>query len=179
MISNAVTSLRIVLLVPLLVLLGHAGAADRWAALAVFLLAGLTDIVDGRIARAFGEVSRLGAFLDLIADRLLTLSVVAGLVASGELAGPFMVAGVTLVARDLIVASFGEAAPTVAIEVTTLERVKIALQFAAFGLLVAPPVAAGLPQHDLGRWLLAASALLAVLTVIGYARRTAAGLSAH
>ncbi len=177
MISNAVTCLRIVLLVPLLVLLGTTGAADRWAALAVFLVAGLTDIVDGRIARALGEVSRLGALLDLVADRLLTLSVVAGLIAGGELVGPFMVAGVALIARDLAVASFGEAAPSLGIRVTTPERVKIALQFAAFGLLIAPPVALGMRQYEVGRWALMASAFLAGLTVIAYARRTSGRLA--
>jgi CDP-diacylglycerol--glycerol-3-phosphate 3-phosphatidyltransferase/cardiolipin synthase len=175
MISNAITSVRLVLLAPLLALLDSTAPAERWAALGLLALAGLTDVVDGRVARALGEVSRAGAMLDLIADRLLTLVLVAGLVASGELAGPFMAAGVVLVARDLVVASFGEAAPDVRIAVTALERVKIALQFAALGLLVAPPL--GPAQYDIGRWLLAAAASLALATVVLYARRAGRALA--
>jgi len=177
MVSNAVTSLRILLLPLLLWLLSQTGDTFRWAALAVLAVAGLTDVIDGRLARALGEVSRLGAMLDLIADRLLSLSVLVGLIASGELRGGFMVAGVVLLARDLVVASFGEAAPGLAIKVTRLERVKITLQFAAFGLLAAPP-ALPIPQYDLGRWTLAASAALACVALVGYARRAARTLAA-
>jgi phosphatidylglycerophosphate synthase len=171
MISNTLTATRLVLLAPLLWLLSQTGAAERWAALGVLLMAGLTDILDGRVARALGEVSRTGALLDLVADRLLSLTVVAGLLASGELPGGWVAAGVALIARDLTVASFGEAAPGLGIKVSALERVKIALQFAAFGLLCAPRVVTIVDQYEAGRWLLGASATLAAITVALYARR--------
>jgi CDP-diacylglycerol--glycerol-3-phosphate 3-phosphatidyltransferase/cardiolipin synthase len=174
MISNAITSVRLVLAGPLLILVSLSGPGERWAALALLAIAGLSDVVDGRVARALGEVSRAGAMLDLIADRLLTLVLVAGLIASGELSGAFLIAGVVLMGRDLVVASFGEAAPGPAIRVTAIERVKIALQFAGLGLLVAPPLAPA--QYDAGRWLLAASAALALATVALYARRAARAL---
>jgi len=100
--------------------------------------------------------------LDLIADRLLTLSVLTGLIASGELQGLALASGLVLVARDLIVASFGEAAPGLNIKVSALERVKIGFQFLAFGLLIAPPLwSASGPQaqHALGADALMASRL--------------------
>jgi len=171
MISNTLTIARIVLLAPLMWLLAEASATAHWAALGVFLLAGLTDVLDGRVARALGEVSRLGAMLDLIADRLLTLAVVGGLIAGGALAGAWMAAGVALVARDLVVASFGETLPDFGAKVSPLERVKITLQIAGFALLIAPPAVATIPQHEIGRWALAASAVLAAVTVAIYARR--------
>jgi cardiolipin synthase (CMP-forming) len=169
MLANAITSIRIALLPLLFGLILAPGA--RWAALAVLVVAGLTDIVDGRIARARGETSRLGAMLDLIADRLLTLTVLAGLIAAGELPGAWSAAAALLIARDLVVASFGESAPDLRIGVTALERVKIALQFAAFGLLTAPAVVA--LQYAIGRWTLAFSALVAGVTVWSYAGRAA------
>jgi phosphatidylglycerophosphate synthase len=177
MVSNAVTSLRIVLLPLLFWLLLQAGATDRLCALAALGLAGLTDVVDGKIARARGEVSQLGGLLDLIADRLLTLTVLAGLMASGEVTGPFVVAAMVLIGRDLIVASFSEAAPQLAIKVSPLEKAKIALQFGGFGLLVAPPVVAYVPQYEVGRWALVAAAAIACVTVAGYARRAGEALS--
>jgi phosphatidylglycerophosphate synthase len=174
MISNLITSVRIVLLAPLLGLISLSGDAERWSALGLLALAGLSDVIDGRVARALGEVSRTGAMLDLIADRLLTLVLIVGLIVSGELARGFMAAGVVLVGRDLAVASFGEAAPGLAIKVTAAERVKIALQFAGIGLLVAPSLAPA--QYDIGRWLIGASAALALATLAFYARQATLAL---
>jgi phosphatidylglycerophosphate synthase len=174
MLANAVTSIRLLLLPPLFWLLLQHGAPERWGALAVLALAGLTDVVDGRIARALDQVSRLGAMLDLIADRLLTLTVLAALIMSRELKGWCALAAVVLIARDLVVASFGEAAPALQIKVTALERVKIALQFAAYGLLAAPPVL--VPQYAIGEWALAGAAGLACGTVAGYAQRVGKAL---
>ena len=175
MIANAVTASRLVLAVPLHLLLTARGDAAAWAAFGVMVLAGLTDVVDGRIARALNQVSKLGAMLDLISDRVLTATLAVGLIASGRLAGPWAAAALILLARDLTVASFGEATQGRAkFPVSPLERVKIALQFAGFGLLVAPELIAG--QHPIGAWALAASAALALITLVGYARRARAVL---
>lgn len=175
MIANAVTASRLVLAVPLYLLLTARGDVAAWAAFGVMVLAGLTDVVDGRIARALNQVSKLGAMLDLISDRVLTATLAVGLIASGRLAGPWAAAALILLARDLTVASFGEATQGRAkFPVSPLERVKIALQFAGFGLLVAPELIAG--QHPIGAWALAASAALALITLVGYARRARAVL---
>jgi cardiolipin synthase len=175
--ATLVTSARILFLAPLFVL--AAGRPDgSWAALGVLLAAGLTDVIDGRLARALNQVTRLGAMLDLMADRLLTLTVVVGLAASGALKGGFLVAGLILAARAVVVAGYGEAVAGLGFRVTLIEKVKIGLQFLGFGLLLAPSVfaAAGLSQHALGGWALVASALLTCFTVAGYTRATLAGL---
>ena len=178
MIANTVTASRLVLAVPLYLLLTASGDRAAWAALGVLALAGLTDVVDGRIARALNQVSKLGAMLDLIADRVLTATLAVGLIAGGRLTGPWAAAVLILLARDLAVASFGEATQGRArFPVTPLERIKIALQFAGFGLLAAPEVVAR--QHLLGAWSLAASAGLALVTSVGYAQRAAGALENH
>jgi phosphatidylglycerophosphate synthase len=175
MTANLFTASRIVLALPLFAFLLAPGEAARWMALGVLVVAGLTDVVDGRIARALNQVSRLGAMLDLIADRLLTATLAVGLIAAGRLDGIWSAAALVLLARDLAVASFGEASQGRArFPVTGLERVKIALQFAGFGLLVAPSVIS--PQSTLGCWALAASAVLALATLVGYSRRAAQAL---
>lgn len=171
MIANLVTASRIVLSAPLFAALTSGAEGARWWALGVLALAGLTDVVDGRIARALNQTSALGAMLDLIADRLLTLTLAVGLIVSGALPGPWAIAALVLLGRDMAVASFGEATGgRVKFPVTHLERAKIALQFAGFGLLIV------VPDQLAGRWVLAASAALAAAILVSYARRTTQAL---
>jgi phosphatidylglycerophosphate synthase len=174
-IANLVTASRIVLLIPLWVLMTTEGDVAAWGALATFVVAGLTDVVDGRIARARGEASAFGAMLDLISDRLLTAVLIVGLIASGKLAGLWVIPVLILLGRDLVVASFGEATRGgVRFPVTMTERVKIALQFGGFGLLLAPEM---IPlQHDAGRWALIVGAVVCVVTLVDYSRRAVAAL---
>jgi cardiolipin synthase (CMP-forming) len=77
---NAITILRI-LLVPFTVWLITSGA--NMAAFAVFLLAGLSDAVDGYLARKFGAQTELGAYLDPIADKALLVSIYVALAITG------------------------------------------------------------------------------------------------
>ncbi len=171
--ANAITWTRIILLIPLFWLLADGAPGRRWLALALFLLAGLTDILDGRIARNLGQTSALGGLLDLVADRLLTLTVVLGLIAGQSLVGPMVAAGAILIARDIIVASLSEALPgRLDIRVTGVERVKIALQFLGFGLLIAPPVRlVPFASQGLGNIALALSATAACAILLDYTAR--------
>jgi cardiolipin synthase len=68
-VPNALTVLRLIAIVP------FALAAMRgrdWVALVIFILAGLTDTLDGTIARHFQQASRIGRLLDPLADKLFT-----------------------------------------------------------------------------------------------------------
>lgn len=96
-IPNTITVIRM-LLVPLLVYLLLHGAFG--AAMWVFLAAGVSDALDGFIARRFGRFTRLGAVLDPLADKLLVVSSVLVLARLGSL--PWWLA-LTIVARDLLI----------------------------------------------------------------------------
>ncbi len=107
--ANGLTALRIVL-APVFLLLYVEG--DRLRALAAFAAAAATDVLDGLVARALRQHTRLGAFLDPIADKLLAacalvalaLTVVVALAGDfgayprGEI-GPFVVACALLAAQ--------------------------------------------------------------------------------
>jgi cardiolipin synthase len=75
------------------------------AALATFAAAGITDALDGYIARTYGQQSRLGAYLDPIADKMLLMSAYVVLAVPGLHSGVLIPAWVTVlvIARDLII----------------------------------------------------------------------------
>lgn len=168
MISNSITLLRIALIAPLFWLLSLDGYP--WIALGLYLLAGLLDVVDGRVARALGEVSPFGAMLDLIGDRLLTLGAVGGLIAGGGLSGAWAALGLLLIARDLVVAGFEVALPRFKLRLTVFAKLKIAMHFLAVSLLIL-----GGEFRVIGERVLAVAVLMAWLQVYLGARQAWAG----
>ena len=96
-IPNAITLLRMLLVPLFLYLLIH---GNHTGALWVFLAAGVSDALDGFIAKCFNMCTRLGAILDPLADKLLLVSAVIVLAGSGHL--PVWLA-LTIVARDVII----------------------------------------------------------------------------
>lgn len=80
-VPNALSALRL-LGVPLFLYLVLGPHADGWA-IVVLACSGVTDYLDGRIARAYGLVSRVGQLLDPLADRLYTLATVLSFTARG------------------------------------------------------------------------------------------------
>lgn len=98
-IPNLITVARL-LMVPLIVVMIGAG---QWAgAFALFVLAGVSDAVDGFIARRFGMQSQLGAYLDPLADKALLVSIYVALAIHGVL--PPWVA-IVVVSRDIMIIS--------------------------------------------------------------------------
>jgi cardiolipin synthase len=75
------------------------------AALAIFAAAGITDALDGFIARTYGQQSRLGAYLDPVADKMLLMSAYVILAIPGVHSGAHIPPWVTVlvIARDLII----------------------------------------------------------------------------
>ncbi|MBI1683590.1 CDP-alcohol phosphatidyltransferase family protein [Caulobacter hibisci] len=165
MLPNLLTALRLLALP----FLAWAVMADAgWAALALFLGAGLTDVLDGWIARRFGLTSAFGAMFDLLADRLLTLVSLGALMAAGAFPGAWIVVPLLLIARNFFVAGLQQAQPGRDFNYPLLEHPKIALNFLGVSLLLAP-----IGSEPVGLWVLAASAALSVVTVTIYARRAA------
>ncbi len=119
------------------------GDAARWAAFALFAAAGITDWLDGYLARVWEQQSTLGRMLDPIADKLIVGAVLMMLVFDGTLSGMAIFAAIIILCREILVSGLREflAELNVKIRVSRLAKWKTALQMVALGVLLAGPAA--------------------------------------
>jgi cardiolipin synthase len=111
----------------------------RWVALFIFIAAGLTDVLDGYVARAYGQLSTFGRMLDPIADKLLVSSCLLMLAADGTIRGWSLWAAIVILCREILVSGLREylAELRVSVPVTALAKWKTFLQLLAVGFLIA------------------------------------------
>lgn len=143
----------------------------RWSAFGVFLIASITDWLDGYLARMWEQQSTLGRMLDPIADKLLVGAALLMLVYDRTISGWSMWAAVIILSREILVSGLREflAELNVKIHVTQLAKWKTTFQFIALALLLAGPAAHFLPGlTDLGTFILWMSALLTLVTGYDY-----------
>ena len=172
--ANILTLSRI-LAVPILVILlwPVGGWFDYALAFALYCLMGITDYFDGYVARTTGTVSRLGIFLDPIADKIMVASVIVMLVFIETIPGIHVVAGIIILLREITVSGLREflASLQVSIPVTKLAKWKTAFQLVSLGALI---LGGATPQwpwvHEVGIWSLWAAAGLTVVTGWDYLR---------
>lgn len=102
---NKLTVLR-VMMIPFFVvfmLMDITGAADKWIALAIFVVASLTDLLDGKIARKYNLVTNFGKFMDPLADKLLVSAAMICMVEKGMLASWIVI---IIISREFIISGF-------------------------------------------------------------------------
>ena len=102
---NKLTVLRVIM-VPFFVLFmltDLGGDANKWIALAIFCVASLTDMLDGKIARARNLVTNFGKFMDPLADKLLVCSAMICLIPAGKLPAWIVI---IIIAREFIISGF-------------------------------------------------------------------------
>jgi cardiolipin synthase len=111
----------------------------RWVALAVFIAAGVTDVLDGYVARMWDQQSAFGRMLDPIADKLLVASCLLMLAADNSIHGWTLWAAIVILCREILVSGLREylAALRVSVPVTKLAKWKTTVQLVAIGFLIA------------------------------------------
>jgi CDP-diacylglycerol---glycerol-3-phosphate 3-phosphatidyltransferase len=145
-IPNLLTYARI-LAVPLIVLCFfiegrlHGSDSARWMALVIFVVASVTDFLDGYLARIWDQTSNIGRMLDPIADKLLVASILLLVAADGTIAGWSIWAAIIILCREMLVSGLREylAALKVSVPVTKIAKWKTTVQMLAIAFLLAGP----------------------------------------
>jgi CDP-diacylglycerol--glycerol-3-phosphate 3-phosphatidyltransferase len=176
---NLLTLSRIFAVPILVFLLWKPAPYDYLITFVLYCLVGLTDYFDGYLARAQGKISKLGQFLDPIADKIMVGAVLIMLISSRrenpipEIAGLHIIPALVILLREIIVSGLREylAALQVSIPVSALAKWKTTLQLVALGALI---LGGGLPLqpwvHEVGLAALWAAAALTLITGYDYLR---------
>jgi cardiolipin synthase (CMP-forming) len=113
----------------------------RWIALALFIVAAITDYFDGYLARKWHLTSSLGRMLDPIADKVLVAVILLVLCGDGILFGGHMWAAIIILSREVLVSGLREylGQLRVSVPVTKIAKWKTTVQLVALGFLIAGP----------------------------------------
>src|ERR1700691_911115 len=125
--------------IPLVILTFYVPAPlGPWLGCALFSLAGLTDWLDGRLARAWKQQSELGRFLDPVADKLLVATTLFMLAVNARFSPPTILPALVILSREIMVSGLREHLATVRVRVpvSRLAKWKTGIQMVAIGVLL-------------------------------------------
>lgn len=154
------------------------GDIPRFIALGLFIIASLTDFLDGYLARAWSQQSKLGQMLDPIADKLLVGAALIMLVSDNTITELSVIAAVIILSREILVSGLREflGQLSVSVPVTQIAKFKTAAQLFALGFLIMAPLIDSTPSYDtyhtlfIGDSLLWCAAILTIYTGFDYLR---------
>lgn len=131
-------------------------ALGYYLAFGLYSLMGITDYFDGMLARSSGAVSKLGIFLDPIADKIMVATVILVLTAQGMMRGPYVgdlhvIAGLIILIREIAVSGLREflGGLQVSVPVSRLAKWKTTFQILALGALILGGAVHGQPCASL------------------------------
>jgi len=140
--ANYITILRMALIFPILIFATSYSSLYNWVALLLFVIAGITDHLDGYIARKTGSTSSVGALLDLVADKLLIIITLFYFIsyASSIL---LIIPSILIIIREIVISAFrqllSESEGKNPIKVTFIAKSKTTLQIFALSFLIISP----------------------------------------
>jgi len=174
-VPTLLTLLRIAL-VPVLVLLFYLPVPwSNIACVVVFVLAAVTDIADGAIARGTGQTSRFGAFLDPVADKIMVSTALVLLVARQDAhQGVFAIAAAVIIGREITISALrewmSEIGESARVQVSWIGKLKTIFQMTAIGFLLYRDDLAWIPVQLIGELLLYTAAALTLWSMWRYLR---------
>jgi len=178
-VPNLLTLSRIFAVPILVFLLWRPSPVDYGITFVLYCIVGITDYFDGYLARAWGSISRLGQFLDPIADKIMVAAVLIMLISSRkanpvpEIEGLHIIAALIILLREIFVSGLREflAPLNISMPVSNLAKWKTTFQLVALGALI---LGGAFPEaswvHQVGLVSLWAAAALTLVTGWDYLR---------
>lgn len=165
------TLLRIVLLPVIVVVFYLDYSWARPASCIIFVLAGITDWLDGFLARKLGQESRFGAFLDPVADKLMVATVLILIVEFDH--SPWLtIPAIIVIGREITISALREWMAEMGnrgkVAVGYLGKVKTTLQIIALAFLLWHHDIFGLPTYKIGLAALYVATILTIWSMVGY-----------
>ncbi|MDR1616755.1 MAG: CDP-diacylglycerol--glycerol-3-phosphate 3-phosphatidyltransferase [Syntrophomonadaceae bacterium] len=167
---NSLTFLRIILIPVLIVMLYMKGPYNTYAAAAIFIIAAVTDSLDGYLARRFNQVTKFGVIMDPVADKLLITAtlicfvethVIQAWIAILFLGREFAVSGLrTLKAEEGSI-----------IAASVLGKSKTFSQIVAITFLILEPAYYQFFPYPLGTWMLYIALLISLFSAVDYFKK--------
>ena len=143
----------------------------RYLACTLFGIAAITDFFDGYLARAWSQQSKMGQFLDPVADKLLVAAAILMMAGFGQISGLVILPAIVILCREIMVSGLREflAEIRVGIPVSTLAKWKTTLQMFSIGFLIVGDTGPEfLPTRLIGETGLWIAALLTLITGYDY-----------
>lgn len=137
----------------------------------IFALAGLTDWLDGYLARRLNVTSRFGAFLDPVADKLIVAAALV-LVVHKDASVGLAIAAVVIIGREIAISALrewmAEIGKRARVAVSWVGKLKTTAQMVAIFLLLWAVPLGPIPVYWIGEWLLYFAALLTLVSMVQY-----------
>src|SRR5271157_3419907 len=170
---NTLTWLRILMIPAILILYYLPYSWKDPAACAAFALAGITDSLDGYYARKLGQTSRLGAFLDPVADKLIVAAALV-LIVSADPRWYVVIMAIVIIGREIAVSALREWMAEIGargkIKVSLLGKYKTIMQIVGLSFLLFRQSLFGIPIYKFGIILTAVAVVLTLWSMIAYLR---------
>lgn len=146
---------------------------SRPIAFVVFVIAAITDLLDGYVARRLGQTSRFGEFLDPVADKLM-VAVVLVLLVQGDPRVVVALTAAVIIGREITVSGLREWMASIGergnVAVSQSGKVKTTLQMVGIGLMVYQQPTFGMDVYEIGFLLLLIAAGMTLWSMIVYLR---------
>ncbi|MFT6409111.1 MAG: CDP-diacylglycerol--glycerol-3-phosphate 3-phosphatidyltransferase [Arenicella sp.] len=179
-IPNCLTFFRI-LAIPLIIGVYFSGwAYANWYCAVLFALAGISDALDGYLARRWNQTSKLGEFLDPVADKLLVSTMLLLVMSNFELQQAlwskflFVVTVIIIISREITVSALrewmAELGKRANVAVSQVGKYKTGIQMSAIGGLIFAKPLFGLPILFMAEMLLYAAGVLTIWSMSIYLR---------
>lgn len=166
-----ITLLRLILIVPMVWVLAAQPAGYTYTAAAIFFIISVSDFWDGYLARKWQQTSRLGMFLDPVADKVC-IGVVLVMLVYLEPKLSIAIPTLIIIGRELMISGLREWMADQglrdSVSVGWIGKWKTVFQTLAIGLLIYKEPSYGVPWYDIGQWCMYLAAIMTLWSMFIY-----------